>query len=109
MRTTANLRHTRIDSVKELLARRVPTLTRLTDQAARQDFWRDWLAAHLPQPLRDKLSGITERDGTLVVFAQSAAWCARLRYVLLELETEIREAAPQVSNIEVRVLPRARS
>ena len=94
-------------SVKELLARRVPALTRVTAQASRQNFWNCWLATHLPPPLRPKVSGVTERDGTLVVFAETAAWSARLRYAILELEREIRAAAPALTDIVVRVLPRS--
>jgi hypothetical protein len=60
----------------------------------------------LPPEIRPKVSGVTERDGTLVVFAETAAWSARLRYVILELEREIRAADPAITAIEVRVLPR---
>jgi hypothetical protein len=50
---------------------------------------------------------VLERDGTLVIFAASAAWCARLRYALQELDPQIRAAAPQLTAIAVRVQPRA--
>jgi hypothetical protein len=93
-------------SVKELLARRSPALTRVTAQASRQNFWSCWLATHLPPELRTRVSGITEREGTLVIFAASAAWSARLRYAVLELEREIRAVQPALTAIEVRVLPR---
>src|SRR5262245_11862040 len=74
-----------LHSVKELLARTSPALTRLTDETRRVSFWRAWLSQHLTAELGEKISGITERDGTLVVFAESAAWAARLRYALTEL------------------------
>jgi hypothetical protein len=106
MRTVASLRRPRIDSVKALLAGRAPALKRVTEQAARQRFWSEWLAAHLSAELNAKLSGVTEQDGALIIFARSAAWCARLRYAVLELEAQIRAAAPQLSEIQVRVLPR---
>jgi hypothetical protein len=69
--------------------------------------WAGWLAARLPAELHGHVSGISAQQGTLVVFAQSAAWCARLRFAVLELEPEIKAAAPQLQAIEVRVLPRA--
>jgi hypothetical protein len=94
------------DSVKELLARRVPALTQITRQAARQDFWNHWLSVHLPAEIRPKISGVTERDGTLVIFAENAAWSARLRYLVQELEPDIRTAHPGLDRIQVRVLPR---
>jgi hypothetical protein len=85
----------------------MPALTRLTDQAARQHLWSEWLSTHLPSDLHARVSGVNERDGTLVVFAESAAWCARLRYALAELEPVLHAAGPAVSAIEVRVLPRS--
>jgi hypothetical protein len=85
----------------------MPSLTRLTDQAARQQRWNEWLATHLPADIHVRVSGVNERDGTLVVFAESAAWCARLRYALAELEPALRAVGPAVSAIEVRVLPRS--
>ena len=96
-----------VHSVKELLARRGAALTRITAQASRQNFWKCWLSAHLAPDIRPRISGVTERDGTLVIFAETAAWSARLRYALLELEREIRAADPALTDIEVRVLPRS--
>jgi hypothetical protein len=93
-------------SVKELLARTGPQLTRLTDQAARQHAWRERLGKLLPPELNARVSGVHERDGALVVFAESAAWSTRLRFALLELEGTVRAAHPSVESIQVRVLPR---
>jgi Dna[CI] antecedent, DciA len=106
MSTTTASRAVRTHSVKELLARAVPGLTRVTDQAMRQKFWRDWLAANLPAETAAKISGVADREGTLVIFAESAAWSARLRFALRELERDIRRADPAVSSVIVRVLPR---
>src|SRR5262249_54678488 len=96
----------RPDSVKAVLARLSPTLTRVTDQAARQAAWRQWLTAHLPEDLVARLSGIGDGEGTLVLFAESAAWSARLRYAMQEIEGPLRAAHPEVADIKVRVLPR---
>jgi hypothetical protein len=93
-------------SVKDLLASGRPGLKRVTDQASRAHFWSGWLAARLAPEIHGRVSGIAERGGTLVIFAESAAWSARLRYAVLGLEREIGEADSAVSGIEVRVLPR---
>ena len=106
LRTRAGVKSTRIHSVKDLLGRAAPALTRITEQAAQQRFWSDWLCRHLPTELGASLAGVTERDGTLVLFAASAAWAARLRYALTELEPELRSAAPQLKAFAVRVRPR---
>jgi hypothetical protein len=110
MRTRAGIKFTAAPaahSVKDLLARHGPQLQRLTDQAALQQRWREWLMEVLPAELGARVSGVIERAGTLVVFAESAAWSTRLRYALLELEGPLRAAHPQVESIEVRVLPRS--
>jgi hypothetical protein len=106
MRSRTGLSSAKAHSVKDLLARNLPGLTRVTAQAARQNFWNCWLSERLPAELRPKISGVTERDGTLVIFAATAAWSARLRYAVLELEREMRAADPSLTHIEVRVLPR---
>ncbi len=97
-----------VHSVKDLLARAVPVLSRAGDQIARQAFWRPWLEAHLPPGLPARITGITERDGNLVVFADSPAWSARLRYALQELAARIRETQPDIKEVSVRVMPRPR-
>ena len=97
----------KVDSVKQLLARRAPILTRVTDQVARQQFWSRWLSEHLPAEIRPRISAVSARDDALVVFAETAAWSARLRYVMSELEPDIRAEDPAVTTIEVRVLPRS--
>jgi hypothetical protein len=96
----------RPDSVKDVLGRLTPTLTRVSDQAARQTFWKQWLSQHLPSELTPKLSGVVERDNTLVIFAESAAWSARLRYVIQELEPQIKQAQPTIQLVSVRVRPK---
>jgi hypothetical protein len=105
LRRPAEIR-TQPDSVKALLARVSPALTRVTNQASQQGAWRAWLIAHLPEDLAARLSGIVERDGTLVLFAESAAWSARLRYAIQEIEAALRATHPDIKEVRVRVLPR---
>ena len=94
------------DSVKEILSKLTPGLTRVTDQAHRQDFWRRWLDTYLPVEMKGKLTGVVERDGTLVIFAESPAWSARLRYAVQEIESQILAAKPGITAVNVRDLPR---
>jgi hypothetical protein len=94
------------DSVKDLLSKLTPTLKRVTDQAQRQAFWRRWLETHLPAEITGKLTGVVERDGALVIFAESPAWSARLRFAVLEIEAQILAAKPGITEVSVRVLPR---
>jgi len=62
------------DSVKQLLGRVLPSLKRVTDQAAKANFWEKWLSERLPAEIRSHVSGVTEQQGRLTVFAVSAAW-----------------------------------
>jgi hypothetical protein len=94
------------DSVKQLLNRVLPSLNRVTDQAAKANFWEKWLSERLPPEIRSRVTGVTEQQGRLTVFAVSAVWSARLRYAVAELEPAIRSARPGVTDVAVRVLPR---
>jgi hypothetical protein len=96
----------RPDSVKDLLGRVTPALTRVSLLNERQRYWREFLTQSLPAQLCSHISGIVERAGTLVIFADSAAWCARLRYALQAMEPHIRAAQPAIQHIATRVLPR---
>ena len=80
-------------------------MTGITAQAERATFWKNWLCRHLPAELAAQISGVVEREGALVVFAASSAWCARLRFTLEELAAELRAAAPAVTTVRVRVRP----
>jgi hypothetical protein len=96
----------RLHSVKDLIVRRAPTLMRVTAQAARANFWNGWLSGHLPADVLARISGVVEREGTLVIFAESAAWSARLRFAVQELEPQILAAATGLAAVVVRVRPR---
>ena len=107
-RDTMRLRsaQARGDSVKDLLTRAHPALARLSDQAARQGAWRGWLAAHLPDAANTHICAVVERHDTLVIFTPSAAWSARVRFALAEVEVALKSAHPQIARVEVRVAPR---
>jgi pantoate kinase len=96
-----------VHSVKDLLRRPAFTLTRVSEQASRQQFWDHWLKEHLEAQLHAKISGISEQEGKLTIFAESAAWSARLRFAVAELEAQIFAAAQKLKSVSVRVLPRA--
>jgi hypothetical protein len=94
------------DSVKDLLQRAHPALARLSDQAARQELWRRWLAIHLPAQAAAQVSSVVERHDTLVIFTASAAWSARVRFAVAEIEVELKRAHPAIATVAVRVLPK---
>jgi len=105
LRSATGHKPVRLHSVKELLARDVPGMTRVTEHSARADFWRAFLCRTLPAELAAQVSAVSERGPALTVFASSAAWSARLRYALAELEGQMRDAAPGLTSVAVRVRP----
>jgi hypothetical protein len=104
--TARPARAPRVHSVKDLLTQKSALLTRVTQHATRQNHWEKWLASHLPAQLVTHLVSVSEQDHALVVFAASAAWAARLRYALAELERDMRALDIELKSVEVRVLPR---
>jgi hypothetical protein len=97
-----------VESVKALLSR--SSQSALSDVARHrqsQKDWNLWLRSKLPAALAARVTGVTERAENLVIFAESSAWSARLRYAIAELEEEIRRANPAIKVVDVRVMPKA--
>jgi hypothetical protein len=65
----------------------------------------DWLAAALPAELRGQLVYAVQKGSELTVLTTSAAWSARIRFALAELEDRIRARQPDIVKITVRVAP----
>jgi hypothetical protein len=65
--------------------------------------WRDFFRNRLPKGLPEQIDTLVEDAGTLTVFASSAAWSARLRYALLELEPEMKRESPRLKRCVVKV------
>ena len=84
-------------------------LARVTQQAASQRDWRRWIEERLPAELKAQVTGVVERGDTLAVFTESAAWSARVRYALAEIEPAIRKESPAIRQTVVRVMPAAPS
>ena len=95
------------ESVKTLLSRSSQSaLGRVAEQRQSQSDWRTWLSSKLPAALAARVTGAVENAENLVIFAESSAWSARLRYAIAELDTEIRRANPAIQSINVRVMPK---
>jgi hypothetical protein len=71
--------------------------------------WVGWLRERLPAELAAHLNAVVcralpaMRAAQLVLFADSALWCARLRYALGTLEGQIRAHDAAITSIQVRV------
>jgi len=82
-------------------------LARVSEQAALQKQWRKWLEERLPAQTVAHLSGVMERGDTLVIFTESAAWSARMRFAVAEIEGHIRKEWPGIREVVIRVMPRS--
>jgi len=98
------LRTRHIPGIADLLAR-APLLRNLNESRAQHQQWRDWLAVSLPEELASRVLEASRQADQLVVYAESAAWCARLRYALAALEQQIRSRDAAVRQVRVRVRP----
>jgi len=97
-----------VESVKSLLSRASHSaLARVAEQRQSQNDWGEFVGSKLPADLRGRVRGVVERDGNLVIFAESAAWSARLRFALADLEPAIRAENAAIRSVAVKVLPRA--
>jgi hypothetical protein len=67
--------------------------------------WLAWLTEALPAELRGQLVYAVQRGPELTVLAASAAWSARIRFALAELEPRIRAHQPDIVKVTVRVAP----
>jgi predicted nucleic acid-binding Zn ribbon protein len=95
------------ESVKALLSRiSRNVVTPVAEQRQTQEGWREWLKNKLPAHIETRVTGVVEREGALTIFAESAAWSARLRFAIAELEPQIRERNADIEKLVVRVMPR---
>jgi hypothetical protein len=95
--------------IKDILGRG-PLLGELAAQLPEQQSWAQWLRAVLPSELAAHVVNVVPKaladpnEGTeLVVFADSAGWCTRLRYTLSGLEAQITDRDAAVRRTRVRV------
>jgi hypothetical protein len=70
-----------------------------------QKQWLDWLTETLPAELGGQLVYAVQKGPELTVLTTSAAWSARLRFALAELEQQIQARQPDIVKITVRVAP----
>jgi hypothetical protein len=95
------------ESVKALLSRISQSpLARVAEQRQVQEDWRSWLKNKLPADLDAHVTGAVEREKQLTVFAESAAWSARLKFAVAEIDAEIRARNADIQKVTVKVMPR---
>jgi hypothetical protein len=89
-------------SVSEILFNR-SALSRIVDSIPAQQSWAEWLRAALAHELAAHLVSALPKEAELVVFADSPAWGARLRYALAAMQSDIAARDSAISHTTVRV------
>jgi hypothetical protein len=84
---------------------RSPVVGRVTHKLAAQQSWTAWLRESLPAELASHIVHAVPKESELVVFADTPAWCARLRYAMADIEEPIRQRDPAIQRTYVRVQP----
>jgi hypothetical protein len=92
-------------SVAELLA--APGSAARPPGGSQAPEWTDVIRGQLPAALGLHVSRAEYVKGALVLFTESAAWSARLRFALAEAGEAIRRLQPQVRKIVIRIAPGA--
>ena len=67
--------------------------------------WQVAVMKALGPDLGNKVNRCAFDGGTITVFAESAAWAARMRFQLAEAEADLRAATPGYRELIVRVRP----
>jgi Dna[CI] antecedent, DciA len=78
---------------------------RVTHKLSAQQSWTAWLRESLPPELAGHVVHAVPRQGELVVFADTPAWCARLRYAVAGIEQSIKQRDSSMLRTYVRVQP----
>jgi hypothetical protein len=74
-------------------------------ELARQQSWTEWLRAAVSLDLAPHIVQVVARERELIVFADSSAWCVRLRYAMASLDEAVRARDPMIAATRLRVQP----
>jgi hypothetical protein len=73
-----------------------------------QQQWLEWFQQTVPEELRGSIVNVVHKGEELTVLAISASWSARLRYALEALMPKVRQRAPDIVKVTIRVSPAGR-
>jgi predicted nucleic acid-binding Zn ribbon protein len=88
------------------MSTRLPLLGEVARQAASASEWQITVRKTMSEELGKQVQSVTLKDGQLVVFTESAAWAARLRYALSEAAETLQKEHQAIREIVVRVSPK---
>jgi hypothetical protein len=89
--------------INSILACRTETASALYDHALRLIELQKRLRTTLPSPLNDHVTVANCKKGTLIIYTDSAAWAARLRFRVPEMLKSINEAPQEIPLQAIRI------
>ena len=90
----------------DLISARLPALAQRALSTPEASEWHLTVMKALGPELANKVNGITLNSGRITVIADSSAWASRMRFVLAEIEAELRKVTPDFREVVVRVRPK---
>lgn len=92
-------------AIGDLISTRLPTLAKRALSTPETSKWQVAVLAALGPELANKVNRCTLETGRVTVVADSAAWAARMRFALADLEPTLRPLVPGFREVIVRVRP----
>lgn len=92
-------------SVADLISTRLPTLVEGAPATAETSEWHVAVMNALGPELANKVNRCALDGGRISVVAESAAWAARMRFALAEVEPRLRDLVPGFKELVVRIRP----
>ena len=96
-------------SVGDLISARLPTLVEGAPGTSESSEWHVAVMKALGPDLVNKVNHCSLDSGRITVIAESSAWAARMRFVLADIESALREIVPGYRALDVRVRPKPRT
>ena len=73
-----------------------------------QQEWLEWFREALPEELRGSLVNVVRKGEQITLLAASSVWSARLRFAVDALMPKLKQRAPDIVKVQVRVTPAGR-
>ena len=87
------------------MSARLPALVERASSTPEASEWQVAVMKALGPELANKVNRCSLDSGRITVVAESAAWAARMRFALAEIEPALRELVPDLRELRVRVRP----
>ncbi|MCU7904643.1 MAG: DUF721 domain-containing protein [Candidatus Thiodiazotropha sp. (ex Epidulcina cf. delphinae)] len=93
-----------MDPVTKILASHAAP-ARLGEKLSAQKALFQRVRQYLPPPLDSQLKAAVLQEQTLSLFVTSPVWASRLRYLIPQLQRQLRENGLSVDRLRTRILP----